>query len=386
MDSQKRKFICKVMDDSVRFIIYGAGQNGREASRILRNLGCQCAAFIEEDSLLVGKEIDGIPVYDKKCLEKQLENTVLFISPAGSREIYQELSAVHRNVYPAEYLKILRSLTYVSVEKSGYESLLEFGHFYSPYPDISWCAEYEKRHENVIYDINLRKEEQVIWLHEMQKLFDSLPAWKTERTQQYRYYFPNGAFDIGDALVLHCMIRMIKPGKILEVGSGFSSAVMLDTNDEYFRKEIKLSFIEPYPQRLKKLLRENDQIDLIEDILQNVDLTYFKQLEENDILFIDSSHVVKRDSDVNRIFFEIMPNLRSGVYIHFHDILKNFEYPFTWDKVGRVWSEAYLLRAFLMNNNAYEIIYYNDTLREEMNKIFPYECDYSGGSLWLRKK
>lgn len=386
MEAWKRKFVSDIMDDANQVIIYGAGQNGREALSLLRKLGCRCRAFVDNNASLAGQEIEGVPIYTKKYLEKQSGKTVLLISPADSGEIYQELSSVYQNVYPGECLGILRRLSYTALEAAGYEDILELGHFYSPYPDITWCEEYEKRHEDVIYDINLRGKEQMEWLHKMQALFSSLPAWKAAPTQRYRYYFPNGAYDITDALVLHCMIRLLKPKRILEVGSGFSSAVMLDTNEAYFQKEIKLSFIEPYPQRLKTLLRDGEEIDLTEDILQNIDLAYFKQLEQNDILFIDSSHVAKRDSDVNRIFFEILPNLQSGVYIHFHDILNGFIYPYEWDKVGRVWSEAYLLRAFLMNNDAYEVIYYNDMMQEKMMERFPYEPYHGGGSIWIRKK
>lgn len=386
MKARIRKFVRDIMDDANQVIIYGAGYNGREALNLLTRLGCQCRAFVDNNVSLAGQEIDGVRVYSKKYLKNLDENIVLLISPADSQEIYGELSAVHKNVYPTEYLGILKRLSYTALETSGYENILELGHFYSPYPDIAWCEEYEKQHENVIYDIDLRETEQMEWLHKMKGLFSALPAWEAKPTQRYRYYFPNGAFDIGDALVLHCMIRLLKPGKILEVGSGFSSAVMLDTNDVYFRKEIQLSFVEPYPERLKSLLREDEEIDLVEDILQNIDLEYFKQLQKNDILFIDSSHVAKRDSDVNRIFFEILPQLQSGVYIHFHDILSGFVYPFAWDKVGRVWSEAYLLRTFLMNNNAYEVVYYHDMMREKMREVFPYKPYHGGGSIWIRKK
>lgn len=386
MKARRRKFISDIMNDTNQVIIYGAGKNGRETLSLLKKLGCRCMAFVDSNQLLVGQSIEGVPVYTKKYLDKQHENTVLLISPTDSREIYRELSSAHKNVYPAEYFGLLRRLSYTALEETGYEDILELGHFYGPYPDIDWCEKYEEQHENVLYDISLRESEQMEWLRKMQALFSSLPEWKAEPTQQYRYYFPNGAYDIGDALVLHCMIRLLEPKRILEVGSGFSSAVMLDTNDSYFQKRIKLSFVEPYPQRLKNLLRAEEEINLVEDILQNIDLEYFKQLEQNDILFIDSSHVAKRDSDVNRIFFEILPNLQSGVYIHFHDILNGFVYPFAWDKAGRVWSEAYLLRAFLMNNDAYEIIYYNDMMHEMMKKVFPYEPYHGGGSIWLRKK
>lgn len=386
MEFHKRKFISQIMSDSSQIIIYGAGQNGRSALNLLKKLGCCCTAFVDSNPFLEGKEIEGVPIFGREYLEGQQDNMVLLLSPSNSQDLYQELAAVYKNVYPKEYLSVLCSLTYATYNEMGYENILELGHFYSPYPDIEWCEDYERQHEDVIYDIVLNEKEQLKWIERMESLFDSLPSWKDKSTEQYRYYFPNGAYDISDAVVLHCMIRLIKPKRILEVGSGFSSAVMLDTNDKYFQGRIKLSFVEPYPQRLKSLLVEGEKIDLAEDILQNIPIEYFKQLRENDILFIDSSHVAKRDSDVNQIFFEILPSLNSGVYIHFHDILKNFQYPFRWDKAGRVWSEAYLLRAFLMNNNAYEIIYFSDMMQEKMQEVFPYKPYQGGGSLWIRKR
>ena len=122
----------------------------------------------------------------------------------------------------------------------------------------------------------------------MEKCYNTAPKWQgKDKITSYRYYYENDQFEIVDALFLHCMMRILKPKRIIEVGSGYSSAVMLDTNQYYFNNEIKLSFIEPYPQRLKQLLQENDNIELYECILQDVDIKYFDKLEKGDILFIE---------------------------------------------------------------------------------------------------
>ena len=147
MEAQKRRFISDIMSDANRIIIFGAGQNGREALNLLKKLGCRCNAFVDNNVSLAGKEIDGVPVYTKEYLEKQEENIVLFISPADSLETYEELSAVHKNVYPTEYLSILRRLSYTALKEAGYEEILELGHFYGPYPNIAWCEKYEEQHE-----------------------------------------------------------------------------------------------------------------------------------------------------------------------------------------------------------------------------------------------
>ena len=123
------------------------------------------------------------------------------------------------------------------------------------------------------------------------------------------------------------MIRHIEPNRIIEVGSGFSSCLILDTNDLHFDGRIATTFIEPYPELLKSLVAEGDESasTLLPVRLQDVDLSVFEELNRGDILFIDSTHVSKIDSDVNYLFFEILPRLSSGVYIHFHDIFYPFE-------------------------------------------------------------
>ena len=114
--------------------------------------------------------------------------------------------------------------------------------------------------------------------------------------------------------------------------------------------------------------------------------SFFEELEENDMLFIDSSHVSKMDSDVNYEFFEIFPRLKQGVYIHFHDVYYPFIYPKTLIYDGRAYNEMYLLRAFLMNNKEYSIQLFGEMLEEKYSKEIPSSLKGVGsGSLWIKK-
>jgi hypothetical protein len=116
----------------------------------------------------------------------------------------------------------------------------------------------------------------------------------------------------------------------------------------------------------------------------------FDVLMESDVLFVDSSHVVKVGSDVLDLFFRILPRLKSGVYIHFHDIFHPFEYPKEWIINGKAWNEAYLLRAFLQYNDSFEIVFFNTFLEffhpGRFHRDMPLCMKNPGGSIWLRKR
>jgi hypothetical protein len=213
------------------------------------------------------------------------------------------------------------------------------------------------------------------------------------KTPGRRYYYRNPAFSFGDAIALFGMMLEYRPKRIVEVGSGFSSCVMMDTNDHHLNHEVDLTFIEPYPETLLALLKPDDgyRNSLIQKPLQSVPLDVFQELEANDILFIDSSHVAKTGSDVLDVFFRILPALRPGVLVHIHDIPYPFEYNPDWIAVEkRSWNEAYFLRAFLQYNQAFEIIYFSHfvyrhferTLAERM----PFCLQNCGASIWLRKR
>ena len=206
-----------------------------------------------------------------------------------------------------------------------------------------------------------------------------------------RYFGENPFYGIGDALILYSFLRYFKPKKVVEIGSGFSSAVMLDVNDLFLEKTVYFTFIEPNPERLYNMINSEDRnkYNVVEKNVQDVPLNLFQNLSEGDILFVDSSHVGKIGSDVLHIFFNILPMLKPGVIIHFHDIPWPFEYPMPWLMNGAAWNEAYFLRTFLQFNISFEILYYNALMIEFYSSIIkdkmPILLNYPGLSIWLRK-
>lgn len=202
----------------------------------------------------------------------------------------------------------------------------------------------------------------------------------------------NGYFGYGDALALHCMLRHLRPKRVIEIGSGWSSCVVLDTCERFLDWEPLLTLVEPFPERLHQLVRPTDpaRFHLITDPVQRVPIEEFEALESGDICFIDSSHVSRVGSDVNHLFFEVLPALRPGVTVHVHDILYPFDYPVDWVERGFCWTEAYLLRAFLEFNDAVEVVLFNDLLHrrfaDRMQREFPLWASEPGGSCWMRRR
>jgi len=290
------------------------------------------------------------------------------------------------------YLRKRKNLMQVNSTNTPFITWAPPGHFYSPLPSyddvISHGGEFFANAKQDLYGINLNVDTQLQLLEQFQSYYNDLP-FHDEKTKELRYYYKNDFYSYGDAIILYSFIRHLKPNRIIEVGSGFSSAVMLDTNDLFFNGSIEFKFIEPYPDRLLSLITQKDTIKLIQQQVQNMDAEHFMQLKSNDILFIDSSHVSKFGSDVNFLIFQVLPQLNQGVYVHFHDIFYPFEYPKSWYMEGRCWNEAYLLRAFLQHNDSFEIVYWNNYIFnfhfETMLRKLPLTANNSGGSIWLRK-
>jgi predicted O-methyltransferase YrrM len=295
--------------------------------------------------------------------------------------------------------RVLNNLPYV---KALYKENLNLkqnscwfpGHFYSPVISIK---DVENRQSEIwkntqiegIQGIDLQTMQQKYLIKSFAQYYKDLP-FSVRNNMKNRYWFENDYYSYTDGIVLYSMIRHFEPKRIIEVGSGFSSAAMLDTNELFFNNKIELTFIEPYPERLNNLLTKNDKKlnRIIQNKLQAVSLDEFKKLEAGDILFVDSTHVVKTGSDVNYILFEILPVLQSGVLIHFHDVFYPFEYPKSWVLGGRNWNEDYFLRAFLMYNEHFKIRLFSHYLHELHKEVFvgmPLCYKNAGGNLWLEK-
>jgi predicted O-methyltransferase YrrM len=269
------------------------------------------------------------------------------------------------------------------------------GHFYSPLVDTDKLG---GRASTVFgpqpppVGIYLNLPNQLQLFHRLAEYYASIP-FEEKPKKGLRYYYDNPQFGYADAIILATMIRHFKPKRIIEVGSGYSSAVMLDINEMFFGGSIQCKFIEPFPDDLHRLMKPRDQatVDVVPLGVEQVGTDFFQTLDAGDFLFIDSTHVSKCDSDVNHHFFRILPSLKPGVFIHFHDIFYPFEYPPTWFfQENRSWNEIYLLRAFLMHNSFYDIQFFNSlffqTHRQEITTRMPLFLKNSGGSFWVRKR
>jgi hypothetical protein len=240
-------------------------------------------------------------------------------------------------------------------------------------------------------DVKLNKESQFKILNEYIQFYEELP-FPEQQKPEYRYYYDNGMYAYSDAIFLYCFLRKHKPKRIIEVGSGFSSAAILDTVDGFFSYRPEITFIEPYPDRVIGLLRseDKDHVRIIDRKIQEVPSEILLALEAGDFLFIDSSHVVKCGSDLQLLIFEILPLLPSGVFIHFHDVFYPFEYPAEWLMKGRYWNENYFLRAFLSYNREWSIYFFNDyvafAFSDFIKDNMPLCTKNTGGSLYIQKE
>ena len=258
--------------------------------------------------------------------------------------------------------KIKRIISkFKSYNDKGRNEAFESGHYYSVIPSLKEI----KTRENQIFSkkddligIDINHDNQIQLLEKFKSL--SIEK-KFSNYTTVRYNFENDSFSHDDAPILHYMLRYLKPKRIIEIGSGHSSAVMMDTYDLFIEKQtIDFTFIDINLDRLKRNLLDKDykNVTLIEKPIQSIELSLFKDLKAGDLLFVDSSHVSKIGSDLNTIMFKILPILNSGVNIHFHDIRYPFDYSkeLVYNKV--FWNEAYLLRSFLMFNDHYEITFW----------------------------
>jgi hypothetical protein len=268
------------------------------------------------------------------------------------------------------------------------------GHHYSPIT----APEEVLRRSRIIFDrssklvpgVDLRESRQLSVLSEIEQFYDEIP-FAPQKREGLRYHFENEFYSYSDAIFLYGMIRRSNPRRIIEVGSGYSSCVMLDTNDLNFAGSIDCTFIDPFPHVLRTLLSPPDLARcLIAKPVQDIPLDRFEALEAGDILFIDSTHVSKTGSDVNHLVFQVLPCLKSGVLVHFHDVFFPFEYPEDWVYEGRAWNESYLLRAFLQYNDEFQLECMNTFLAafhtERLQRTMPGCLTNTGGSLWLRRR
>ena len=286
-------------------------------------------------------------------------------------------------------IQTLKHAPFELLETLGYHFI--DSHFYSPVPNLAELKQlpldwWTKSSE--LHGMEWQEDRQLEWLHrfaQYQAEYNDFPHQPTDVPHQF--HFVNDKFDGTDALVLYCMVRHLKPQRIIEVGGGYSTYVSTGALRKNGLGE--LTTVEPFPNEvlkrgfpgLSRLLQQK-----VQDVLPEM----FLELRGGDILFIDSTHTVKTGSDVNYLILEILPRLQQGVYIHFHDIFLPQEYPRTWVLEHRLfWSEMYLLRAFLMFNHVFQIVFANNFMglkhQDKLREAFPKSPWHGGASIWIQK-
>jgi methyltransferase family protein len=257
------------------------------------------------------------------------------------------------------------------------------GHFYSPLTSSADARRALARDGSAPGGVNLREREQLTLAAHFRPVLEApLPG--------PRYRPGNQMYSTGDAAVYRAMLQYLRPAKIIEAGSGYSTAIALDEAgaDPAFA-DLAVSCIEPYPDRLLGLLRPGDRerLTLLRQPVQDVPVPVYRTLRAGDILFVDSTHVVKPGSDVVWLVLDVFPRLAAGVVVHVHDMFWPFTYPDAWLREHRDWTEAYLVQAFLSGNSDWEILLFSSWLWHRHPEAVPPHLlrDTYPGSLWLRK-
>lgn len=273
-------------------------------------------------------------------------------------------------------------------------------HFYSPVPDT---RELERRAglwetDSEMPGVDLRADQQLETLRSVfARLRHECDFPLDDTGVPHQYFIRNGAFGLTSAAVLHCMIRHLAPRTIVEVGSGNSTyvsarAALMNGSDG---KVTRLIAVEPYPS---DTLRKGfpGLTRLLPRPAQEIGLPLFTDLQAGDILFIDSSHVVRIGNDVLFLFLEVIPRLQKGVVIHVHDIFFPRPYPREWIvRRRRFWAEQYLLQALLVCNPCFEVLWCGSLMHlkhaDALRAVFPPPQGlgagqgYESSSFWMRK-
>ena len=254
-------------------------------------------------------------------------------------------------------------------------------HFYSPIPNVGELDHDIYAKVNDCAGIDLSAEDQYKSIE---------PVFR----QYIGEYLPpsQGGLSQVDAFVLYAIVRSRKPKLMVEIGSGESTRISLEAVQRNREDGCPCAFIaiDPYPKKYLKSIGY-DHFRLVEKKVQDVDLGLFSNA---DILFIDSSHVSKIGSDVNYEIFDIVPRLKVGALVHWHDIMIPGEYSRNWIESGtKFWNESYMVHAFMMFNRSFRILWASKYMQlnspKRLSEIFPYfspdDPDQQLSSFWIER-
>jgi len=260
-------------------------------------------------------------------------------------------------------------------------AMKEFG-YESPLIDLPTAREVYKKYAKI-------PDGMINWQPIQQKeLWNILCTFKEER-MKVSPFFLDGMIPDGDAFALFTMIRHFKPKIVIEIGGGFSTrivkkAMALNRNDSGPNEQI---VIEPFRA---DLIRSIGEVKVIETTLQKVDVEIFETLGKNDILLIDSSHVIAPYGDTILEIVFIIPRLKPGVIVYVHDIVLPYDYPYEWNiEQFRHYTEQYLLAAFLAFNSEFKVLLSLPQLTRFSDESMQNKADCGltehGASVWIQR-
>ena len=247
-------------------------------------------------------------------------------------------------------------------------------HYYEPMVNPKKHLKKSLREDRELPGINFNIDEQLRLLSNF-NYNEELMKFPMKKGKNIEFNYDNGSYCSGDAEYLYNIIRHFKPKRVIEIGSGISTLMAQNAikknkteNSDY---KCDHTCIEPYEQSWLQEL----EVDLVRELVENIDVSFFQKLQENDILFIDSSHIIRPQGDVLFEFLELLPTIKSGVLIHVHDIFTPKDYLDNWViKDHLFWNEQYLLEAFLSSNSDFRIIGALNFLSHNYQKEFEEKC------------
>ena len=268
-------------------------------------------------------------------------------------------------------------------------------HFYSPIPDTRELAP-AVHGTTDLPGIDMRDEAQQLLLKELAaEVGEEWAALPRTAVDDSTFFIDNQAFESVDAEMLYGLIRHFKPKRYCEIGSGWSTICALTAARRNVDEghPCELEAIEPYPYEfLQRLAAADPLLHLSATKVQDVPMERFTSLASGDVLFIDSSHVLRAGSDVQREYLEILPRLPPGVLVHVHDIFLPADYPEPWFfEEHRFWNEQYLLQAFLIGNGMFEVLWAGNYMHQrhpetlEQNIPSYDRATRQPGSFWMRR-
>lgn len=210
------------------------------------------------------------------------------------------------------------------------------------------------------------------------------PAVAGNEETSETFFWANSQFSYSDAMSYYCFIRRLKPKRIVEIGSGFSTLVAVEALQQ--NESGSIVCVEPFP---RPFLQRNPNLSLIQKKAQQIDPDFLNHsLQDGDILFIDSTHTVKTGSDCLHIYLRLLPYIKRNIYVHVHDIYLPFGLPMEWLLEKQVfWTEQYLLLALLTDNPKAKVIYgsayHHSFNREALDQMMHGRCLSGGGSFWF---